>query len=384
MLNIKLYNALKVAFGPVRIENEDVPAAIIRDRVTPFSTSWRLSKDNEYGDHGEQYRVNCPICNDKKQHLYISYLSCTAPVVDGITLSKGPLLAHCFRRNCMKDAQDRRKVEQMLYYGLACVDSDCNVTSIQVPEDSMLATKEPQNDSSTEVTLEGMRKWVPGFNWCIDGMCPDIEEYLVSRGLTNETLELFKLGWGEVTSPRTGTLINHGVPCLLIPVIVNNRVVGMQARCPDKLLGDTGLRYWTHPGMRKSSFVYNIDKARQIGLAVVCEGVFDVFHVGATGVCIFGHTMSTGQKSLIGTVGGGIILLPDTDKHTDFDTVKEARSLAAAWNSINLFRHGAHVVVLSGKDAGEMSTTDIWCQIIDQVDKDMRKYIIIKIKEGCV
>ena len=98
MLNQQLYNALLRTFGKVEIANEGVHAQIY---VNPNGTGdWSVAKD---GEGGEEYRVNCPFCRDHKGHLYISHMSYAAPVVNGMQLQVGRLLAHCFRRECIKD-----------------------------------------------------------------------------------------------------------------------------------------------------------------------------------------------------------------------------------------------------------------------------------------
>ena len=137
--------------------------------------------------------------------------------------------------------------------------------------------------------------------------------------------------------------------------------------------------------MRKSTVVYNLDRARQFGVGVVCEGVFDVFKVGGPGVCIFGKNLSTAQRNLLNTIGKGLILLPDTDKHKDFDTVADAQKMASEWNARNVFQYGVHVVVLPEKDAGAMSRGDVWTNIMAQLPQDssmfhyVSKYVLSRI-----
>ena len=112
-----------------------------------------------------------------------------------------------------------------------------------------------------------------------------------------------------------------------------------------------------------------------VGVAVVCEGVFDVFNVGAPGVCCFGHTPSVTQQAILGTLDKGLIWLPDNENRPDLDTTAEASKLAAVFNSDGRFPLGAHVVKLPAKDAGEMTRQDIWATILSSADAPMAAYI---------
>ena len=376
MLNEFLFKSLKAVFGTVLVENEGVHADVVRDYTTGYTASWRMS-DN--GEHGEQYRVNCPFCRgkhnepDRKQHLYISYLSYARPRVDGVELAVSGLLAHCFRGNCISDNVHRGELENLIRAGMACVGEGGDTVTID-----LLNTQEEPSESKTsnEITLDGIRTWVPDYRPCTDGMDQDIAEYLYGRGLTDDMIARFGIGWGQVVTPRTGRLLNGGVPWVIIPVVMNGKLRGVQARCPDKFIGEDGLRYWIHPGMRKKTVVYNLDSARELGVGVVCEGVFDVFKVGAPGVCCFGHTPSTTQQSLLSSIDQGLILLPDTDVREGLDTLGEARALAMQWNADGRFPKGVHVVELPAKDAGMMSRQEVWTAILSQVSDEMRDYLI--------
>ena len=85
------------------------------------------------------------------------------------------------------------------------------------------------------------------------------------------------------------------------------------------------------------------------------------------------------QRRLIEGTGKCAILLPDTDTHADLDTIARARQLALDWSSADLFAHGAHVVVLPAKDAGEMDRQSIWTAILSQVDGPTREYLLSEV-----
>lgn len=377
MLNPFLYKALKAAFGSVDVENEGVHASIERARFCGYSTRWKLS---DTGDHGEQYRVNCPFCRNQRglpdtgHHLYVSYLSYARPSIDGEELAIGPLRAHCFRGNCLADPDNMARFERLIHMGMVCVGDGMQTSAAVAMSDDQAMSSSYSTSSS--ITLEGIRTWVPSFQWCGQNTPDVISSYLHGRGLTDETIRQFGLGWGALRAPRTGQLIGKGHPFVIVPVTMNNQLVGIQARCPDCFTADSGLRYWIHPGMRKRTVVYNLDNARRLGVGVLVEGVFDVFKVGAPGVCCFGHTLSATQHALLGTLEKGIILLPDTDPHDTFNTVEEAQQQALQWNANDTYPLGAHVVVLPAKDAGALSSQTVWLEIIKQVKGAMRDYLV--------
>ena len=380
MLNEFLYKALKAAFGSVEVENEGVHATVERVRFFGYTNQWKMS---DTGEHGEQYRINCPFCknsrgqSDRGHHLYISYLSYARPKVNGEELSAGPLVAHCFRGNCVASSANRALLEERIHMGMVCVDNGMQISAtVDMPDNQ---AEESRYSTNATISLDGIRTWVPSFQWCAEGMPDDISSYLHGRGLNDATIAHFGLGWGQLRTPRTGQLIGKGYPFVVIPVTMNGQLVGVQARCPDCYTEAAGLRYWIHPGMRKRTVVYNLDSARKLGLGVVVEGVFDVFKVGTPGVCCFGHTLSTVQRQLLNTIEKGLILLPDTDKHDTFDTVAEAHEQALQWNADNVFPLGVHVVVLPAKDAGALSSQQVWLEIVKQVKGEMQEYIINQI-----
>lgn len=381
MINELLYKALQAQFGSVLVENEGVTADIVVTERNGIP-SWHLPKGDELGEHGEQYRINCPFCRgsdgsrDHKHHMYISYMTFAHPDIGGTVLHAGPLYAHCFRCQAMKDPDKRRELDFMIRAGEACVQGS-GVVCVNTAGTSVEPQERLQYQTSDSVTLDGVRTWIEGYSPCDDNMDTDIFEYLDGRGVTWDMIEQFAIGWGPVKTPRTGRLLKNGVPWVIFPVVMNSRLVGVQARCPDKFITDSDdLRYWTHPAMRKSAVVYNLDRARSLGVGVLCEGVFDVIKVGAPGVCVFGKQPSAAQLGLLATIGRGLVILPDTDKHKEFDTVSDAYELAANWNSQGVFDLGVQVVELSAKDAGEMSRNDVWAEMIAKIpDGKLRDYL---------
>lgn len=371
MLNPTLYNALVRIFGKVIVTNQDQQAVIELVPGAKYTATWR---PKDQCSRGEQYGVQCPYCKDPRRHLFVSYLSYARPMLGDNILSVGHLYAQCFRRNCLKKQENRDDLERRIGIALAMPDSTC-IQASQIECLTEEADAPPQFNVSDVVSLEGIRTWVDEFIPCTESMPPVIAEYLDERRITQADLEHFAIGWGAIKSPRTGFYINGGTPWVIFPIFLNNKLVGVQARCLPRYLSKDGIKYWFHPGCRKRTVVYNIDEARKFGVGVLSEGVFDVCSIGKPGIATFGHTPSPAQQSLLITLGQGLIWCPDTNKSKDVDAIQIARDQVGLWNSAGAFNLGAHVVILSAKDPGEMNRQDVWTEILKQVPAAMQDYV---------
>ena len=373
MLNQVLYDALAKLFNDdIVVVNEGQQAELRIDRN--HIGRWDIE---QHSDHGEQYAVNCPFCRnpqDTNHHLYISYLSFATPVVDGVRLQIGKLRAQCFRNGCLKDLDNRNTLSRKIGLTMSLMTPDGNAWADIDP--TVHKEPEEQLQVSKNATLEGVRSWVPDYQPVTED-CTDVEvlQYLDSRRITLDDVEWLHIGYGPVLSPIKKRYLNNGTPWILFPVINNGVLVGVQARCLPQYLDERGIKYWTHPACRKRTVLYNLDAARDIGLAVVCEGVFDVASVGKPGVCLFGHTPSKIQMTMLSTFRQGVVWLPDND----LDCVKEAKVYADRLNLSGALPLGAHVVTLPAKDAGEMPRADVWKHILNQVPQAMAEYIVTSV-----
>lgn len=371
MFNKVLYDALQLIFKSVLIDNEGIHASITLD--PSGSGKWTIVSGDQ---HGEQYRVGCPFCKDKKHHLYISYTSYMRPKYQGVPLRIGGLRAQCFRSNCLQDKENRNELERKIGLAMAMLGNGSIDEQLYDLDGQIGQPQEKEQTASDEVTLEGLKTWVPDWHE-IDENAPDeIIEYLIKRGITYEDIEWTKMGWGPIRSPRTNKYLNNGTPWILFPIINNGKLKGVQARCPDSLMASSdSIKYWLHPGCRKGTLLFNLDYARDTGVAVVCEGIFDVISVGRPGVCCFGHTPSKTQQTLLEMFQKGLIWLPDTDVSANLNAINIAKRQVDQWNSYNKYPLGAHVVVLPKKDAGAMTRQEVWETILNQVGSEMSHFI---------
>lgn len=123
-------------------------------------------------------------------------------------------------------------------------------------------------------------------------------KYAKSRKLTDKQIELHGCGFcpeGELILPdkRTLNLDNR----LFIQVFDDdNKPQYWMARALDK---DLKPKTFNPVGgantINKSDVVFNLNNAKKTGVAVITEGVFDATTVGASGVALFGKTMSVKQ-----------------------------------------------------------------------------------------
>lgn len=370
MLNQVLYDALAKMFdNDVVVINEGQQADLRLDHNHPGR--WDI---DQHSDHGEQYAVNCPFCRnppDTNHHLYISYLSYAVPVVDGTRLQIGKLRAQCFRNGCLKNLDNRDTLSRKIGLTMSLLSPDGSAWGDITPS----IEKDPVEELnvSSNVTLEGIRTWLPDFQPITED-CDNVEvlQYLDNRRITWDDIQWLCIGYGPVMSPVKKKYLNNGTPWIIFPIVNNGNLVGVQARCLPLYLTEDGIKYWTHPACRKRTVLYNLDAARETGIAVVCEGVFDVASVGRPGVCLFGHTPSKIQMSMLSTFRKGVIWLPDND----LTCVKDAKVYADRLNLSGVLPLGAHVVTLPAKDAGEMPRADVWKCILNQVPQAMAEYIV--------
>jgi DNA primase len=103
--------------------------------------------------------------------------------------------------------------------------------------------------------------------------------YLASRGITEETARMFRLGF--VANPETGHELYQGK--LAIPYLTPSGVIDIRFR---SLNADSGPKYLSRPGA--TTHIYNITALSQdTGMLVVCEGEIDTIiatQVGFTAV----------------------------------------------------------------------------------------------------
>jgi hypothetical protein len=258
-----LYQSLELHFGRVLIANEG-------ERLYSHpSTDPRTGRRWTRVDYpGEQYRVDCPRCNDTKGRLYI-----------GHRFAEFNHLAICHNENCYSSPQARRQLYLLLFRtrspvspavraGKGAGRASCPTAVPQLPGEVVpLADLPPDHPAVAYVSERGFDP----------------------TGLSRE----YGIGFCTKASPGFKTAEGR----LIIPVTIGGKLVGWQAR----FVGERNWKacpvpkYWTMPGMAVKNTLYNWDRAQVAGFGVLVEGVTDVWSVGPHAFAAFGKSISVAQ-----------------------------------------------------------------------------------------
>ena len=132
--------------------------------------------------------------------------------------------------------------------------------------------------------------------------------YLQSRGITEETARMFRLGF--VKNPETGHELYQGK--LSIPYLTPSGVIDIRFR---SLSNDSGPKYLSRPGA--STHIYNITAlAKDNGMLVICEGEIDTIIATQVGFVAVGLPGANNWKQFYSRVLDGwdkIMLFCDGD-----------------------------------------------------------------------
>lgn len=297
--------------------------------------------------NGEQYRVCCPYCGDKRYRLYIGYLWNTL------------------------DSQNRRQRSRIF-----CQNENC---SMKYFEEELRGYMQ---EVRIDVNVVGKRTQALGLI-ALPGACVSLRdlpinhpgvEYVKSRKF--DPYELADV-WGIsycVTAPEddrgfvpgTGAYAKLVRDRLIIPIYWGGKLAGWQAR---SLEPRPSVKYYTCPGMNKSMLLYNGDRAKQFSFGVVVEGVTDCWRVGERGVALLGKTLSQYQLQMLYNFWsrGGCCLMLDPDAHErDKQHPDRPSAVEIALSKINAkgFKEGFFdVCPPQGEDPGSMTNVNIWALI---------------------
>ena len=197
----------------------------------------------------DRVRVNCPVCDDTKGHLYI-LISAGLPY-------------------CQKCKYDPKSPVRFI----------SDVEGISIREVLAMAMSLGQNFVSV-VELSG----IPG----IDRHIKEARRYLSSRGIGKDVAKKFGIHFcydGEFAGR------------IIIPCFYQGDLVTFVAR---DLYGHSDRKYLNPKGNKQSDFLYNYDSIKG-DTVVLVEGVFDAIHNSqvAPTVASFGKSLSNRQINLL-------------------------------------------------------------------------------------
>lgn len=366
MINPGLYEVVRHIFGNVIVEHEDeYPRLIPVRHVNETGRPWTFA-DNY---RGETYRVACPICGDRKHHLYISAVSFTSPVVNGKEMPATGLIAHCFRRDCMRSPENREKVAELLQ-----MPANSKLT-LQVQQDTDFDDSESSSEVSCGLSVEDFKTWQPDYHPLYEGTPIEVQDYVVKRGITEDDARRLYIGWGKCWNARKESFIGND-NWLQFPIFDQTGLRGFQSR---SLKSNDKMKYFFDYRTPKKLCLYNRLEASRHNIVGICEGVIDSIHIGKTGMAFFGYEPSTAQKRLIQQDGAKMVLyFPDQKMSPGLNPVEVADNVIAQWKQSFKFPWGIYRIDVPGEDAGALSYDDIWLAAYEQLVNYHVPSIILK------
>lgn len=171
---------------------------------------------------------------------------------------------------------------------------------------------------------------------------------------------------------------------IVFPVVMSGDIVGWQARVVDRMEDDRRFvwhdpnwvemkrvmgrfvdadvpKYYTCPGMQRSTAIYNFDGARKHRHVVVTEGVLDAIRVGPEAIATFGKIITANQVRLLKAYWDTVIILRDSDVDpSDIRFQQTLRELSC----LNV----VHFSLCGYQDPGSAPRATIWDQIANNID----------------
>jgi hypothetical protein len=288
-LNPLLYNRLCQRFGQVEIADSGsrFVATTTRD---PATGGTRLNVVQS----GEYYRVNCFCCGDSRKRLWINHRFGTPDPATGRPML---FLAICYNESCLRDFENRRRLDDMVY-GFQNRNARNAIRTL------------PGHYEERELgpaTLPG--ECIP-----VQDLPPDhlaLQYMCGQRQYPLDLLVQYDCSFCVRADPRWRPAQGR----IIIPIVMNGCLVGWQGRWPADLDWKVAgvPKYYTMPGLTKRQVLYNFDVARQYQFVVVCEGCSDVWATGPWAVALLGKTLSHPQQQhlLMQWSGKPIVIMLD-------------------------------------------------------------------------
>jgi hypothetical protein len=352
---------------------------------------------------GEGYRLNCPFCGDYKRRLFFCHLAgAKAKVPKRATpLQFSNFVCVCHNEHCNSQRPEFREWLKALEIDKGPVLDLSQTFSPKKMEGYgfLFAVEEDRLPSpcypltSPEVPAAAVQYlikrgfdpyWLQAEYGC--GYSPDGAVYarMSDQEYQDGLRSLRNSGKDTSNFTKTGKLWGSRI---IIPVTQGRRLVGWQGR----LFQDSGDRcpkYFTSPRLDKSKVLFNMDRAILGNLAVLVEGVFDVFRVGAPAMAMFGKSLSAMQQELLkltfSQTGGCLVML-------DPDAREDVYKLAMKLHEAGIFPRGVVPVYMPdpGPDPADCSAADVRAlldyyseQLLESVPASAPKYSADQLLQG--
>lgn len=305
MLNPKLYRLLQRQFGNdnVIIVNEDLPMEGRYLRRAYEKQSGRQGSKIRLDDvlqSGEEYRVNCPECQETRHRLYINH---RWGVYDERSNSRNLWLMNCWKSSCMSDYSTQRQ-----WY-----DTICSPLIIEMGPSDLVAP--PQRRAQNH----GIE--LPGSMWSLDDMKHRAPRHPAIQFIEGRNLDPYYLSRKFGVGFCVESNITMARRRIVAPVRVGNQLIGWQARYVGKP-PDGVAKWFTCKGFKVGSTFYNFENMIRHRTVVITEGPADVWAFGLQAGAVFGRVVSKLQVDLLAdnlVDGSTIVLLLDPTYNDEKD-----------------------------------------------------------------
>lgn len=313
-LNPILHAALQAHFGRVGTSNQGEARQVV---YVPDYAAGRVRLRAEVIQAGEEYRVNCPFCNDTRGRLYVNH---AYGEYDTKTRSHNYHLIHCFNEGCHEKQGNRDRFRQM----------------VEVDSFWSRRTGRPENPARVDPDPEPPRIELPADLVPVNALPPrhPAAAYLRERGFDpGELAERWQVGYCEYAPETVPPVFRRIViPVYRPPALLSSRqggdrlvLSGWQARVVGDPEGDVP-KYLFSAGLRKSRLLYGLPQAlEKTGPVVVCEGPTDVWRFRSNAVALFGKSLSGHQAALLARhfAGRPIVLALDRDAREEAEAAAD-------------------------------------------------------------
>ena len=293
LLNQKLFEALRLTLGEVRVSNPGEPA------VVEYEPDWEYRAGRLTGEvtrWGETYCANCPFCGDIDHHLNLCHLW---GVRDPRTGDRRFHLAYCQReRGCVRSQR-----RQWQLWSLVHKDGH-DGGGARIPghqPDSIAVSARPVELPRIELpSLEPLGR--------LDNTHPAVS-YLLGRGFSPARLSaVYGVGYSARDESARPKIYD---PRIVMPIYGLGAsttgqgrrplvLAGWQARSIGSMTPPGAPKYLTAAGTRKGAVLYGLPLARITrGPVMLVEGVSDVWRVGPNAMALLGRSISQCQLQLL-------------------------------------------------------------------------------------
>lgn len=309
-LNKTLYELLEREFGDVIVaaEGEELigtyegearrqkAEALVNRRKVPSTKPLRPKLDVLHS--GEEYRVNCPYCNDTRHRLFINHLWAVKDRYGNQNL----WLAHCWNEECLASYTRQQQLwDRVFRIGRRPPGHEEVRKGRKIDINDIGGVASPPGPI---ISLKKLRKNNPNHQAIA---------YLEGRGFDCDKLsEIYEVGWCSESQ--------YALACnrIYIPIRIDGILRGWQMRLPRDWQEGDPPKYWSMPNMRRRLLAYNYDRATYYKTPVIIEGPADVWSYGTQSMGCIGKTMSPALVNrLRDRCGDGSIVVmldPNPDK----------------------------------------------------------------------